>query len=144
MDIHILMQVIVLKLEKKDYKLDIHKIKNKKEKKKILKNLKIVRDSFKHNFLKYHKKPYLEKIGKKLSNKDITFINKHNDIDMTDIFKKNTIENAMSMLSDYRKKIMNISRFPSSLAGITAKEASDAARNRLNGGYKKSKKKEKK
>ena len=144
MDINNLMQKIVLKVEEEDYKLDIPRIKNKKEKEKILKNLKIIRDAFKHNFLKYHKKPYLDRNGKKLSDKDSIFINEHNDIDMKDIFKNNEIKKAMSILSNYRKKIMNLNRFLSPLAGITADEASKAARNRINGGYKKSNKKRKK
>ena len=62
---------------------------------------------------------------------------------MKDIFKNIEIKKAMSILSNYRKN-NELNRFISPLAGITADEANKAARNRINGGYKKSNKEKKK
>tara|TARA_B100000073_G_scaffold54038_2_gene39876 strand:- start:8784 stop:9242 length:459 start_codon:yes stop_codon:yes gene_type:complete len=139
MDVDKLFKEIVDNLEDKKYNIKIPKIKNKKDKNKILNNVALIRDTLKHNYLKYRKKPS----GKVLSDEETKFIVKYEEEfgDMGNVFKTGEIKKSMSMLDRYRKKIQKINKFQSPLSGITAEEATQEARKRQSkGGYKKSRK----
>ena len=143
MDVNELFKEIVDNLEVKKYNIKIPKIKNKKDKNKILNNVALIRDTLKHNYLKYRKKPS----GKVLSDGETKFIVKYEEEfgDMGNVFKTGEIKKSMSMLNRYRKKIQKINKFQSPLSGITAEEATREARKRQSkGGYKKSRKRNRK
>ena len=143
MDVNKLFKEIIDNLEVKNYNIKIPKIKNKKEKDKILNNVHLIRDTLRHNYLKYRKKPS----GKVLSDGETKFIVKYEEEfgDMGNVFKTGEIKKAMSMLNRYRKKIQKINKFQSPLSGITAEEATREARKRQSkGGYKKSRKRNRK
>ena len=143
MDVDKLFKEIVDNLEDKKYNIKIPKIKNKKDKNKILNNVALIRDTLKHNYLKYRKKPS----GKVLSDEETKFIVKYEEEfgDMGNVFKTGEIKKSMSMLDRYRKKIQKINKFQSPLSGITAEEATREARKRQSkGGYKKTRKRNRK
>ena len=143
MDVNKLFKEIIDNLEVKNYNIKIPKIKNKKEKDKILNNVHLIRDTLRHNYLKYRKKPS----GKVLSDGETKFIVKYEEEfgDMGNVFKTGEIKKSMSMLNKYRKKIQKINKFQSPLSGITAEEATREARKRQSkGGYKKSRKRNRK
>ena len=102
MDVDDLFKEIVDNLEDKKYNIKIPKIKNKKDKNKILNNVALIRDTLKHNYLKYRKKPS----GKVLSDGETKFIVKYEEEfgDMGNVFKTGEIKKAMSMLDRYQKK----------------------------------------
>ena len=143
MNVDDLFKEIVDNLEDKKHNIKIPKIKNKKDKNKILNNVALIRDTLKHNYLKYRKKPS----GKVLSDGEIKFIVKYEEEfgDMGNVFKTGEIKKSMSMLDRYRKKIQKINKFQSPLSGITAEEATREARKRQSkGGYKKTRKRNRK
>tara|TARA_B100000927_G_scaffold280230_1_gene264564 strand:+ start:88 stop:546 length:459 start_codon:yes stop_codon:yes gene_type:complete len=143
MDVDKLFKEIIKKLDDENYNIKIPKIKNKKDKNKILNNVALIRDTLKHNYLKYRKKPS----GKVLSDGETKFIDKYEEEfgDMGNVFKTGEIKKSMSMLNEYRKKIQKINKFQSPLSGITAEEATREARKRQSkGGYKKSRKRNRK
>jgi len=143
MDVNELFKEVIDNLEVKNYNIKIPKIKNKKDKNKILNNVALIRDTLKHNYLKYRKKPS----GKVLSDEETKFIVKYEEEfgDMGNVFKTGEIKKSMSMLDRYRKKIQKINKFQSPLSGITAEEATREARKRQSkGGYKKTRKRNRK
>ena len=149
MDVDELFKEIIKKLDDENYNIKIPKIKNKKEKDKILNNVALIRDTLYHNYLKYRKNPS----GKKLTKKESEFIKAYerdvlkNDPDMGDVFKSGEITKAMNILNRYRKKIKKINRFQSPLSEWDAEKATTEARLRQRqskGGYKKSKKRKRK
>ena len=143
MDVNELFKEIIDNLDNKNYKIKTTKIKNKKEKDKILNNVALIRDTLYHNYLKYRKKSS----GKVLSDGETKFIVKYEEKfgDMGNVFKTGEIKKSMSMLNRYKKKIEKINRFQSPLSGITAEEATQEARKRQSkGGYKKSRKRKRK
>ena len=145
MDVNELFKEIIDNLEDKNYNIKIPKIKNKKEKDKILNNVALIRDTLRHNYLKYRKKSS----GKVLSDGETQFIVKYEEKfgDMGNVFKTGEIKKSMSMLNRYKIKIKKINRFQSPLSGITAEEATQEARKRQRqskGGYKKSRKRKRK
>lgn len=148
MDVDELFKEIIKKLDDENYNIKIPKIKNKKEKDKILNNVHLIRDTLRHNYLKYRKKPS----EKKLTKKESEFIKAYerdvlkNNPDMGDVFRPGEITKAMNILNRYRKKIKKIKvRTLSPLSGITAEQATQEARKRQSmGGYKKSRKRKRK
>lgn len=147
MDVDELFKEIIKKLDDENYNIKIPKIKNKKEKDKILNNVALIRDTLYHNYLKYRKKPS----GNKLTKKESKFIKAYerdvlkNKPDMGNVFRTGEIKKSMSILNSYKKKLEKINRFQSPLSGITAEEATQEARKRQSmGGYKKSRKRKRK
>ena len=145
MDVNELFKEIIDNLEDKKNKIIIPKIKNKKEKDKILNKVAIIRDTLYHNYLKYRKKPSVKKLTKKES--DFLRIYEKKFGDMGDVFKSGEITKAINILNRYKIKIKKINRFQSPLSGITAEEATQEARERQRqskGGYKKARKRKRK
>ena len=149
MDVDELFKEIIKKLDDENYNIKIPKIKNKKEKDKILNNVHLIRDTLRHNYLKYRKKPS----GNKLTKKESEFIKAYerdvlkNKPDMGNVFRTGEIKKAMNILNRYRKKIKKIKvrTLRSPLSGITAEQATQEARKRQSmGGYKKSRKRKRK
>ena len=142
MDVDELFKEIIDNLDNENYNIKIPKIKNKKEKDKILNNVALIRDTLKHNYLKYRKKPS----GKKLTKKETDFLRIYEKKfgDMGDAFKLGEIKKAMEILNSYKKKIKKI-KIPSPLSGITEKQATqEAIKRQKKGGYKKSRKRKRK
>ena len=90
MDVNKLFKEIIDNLKDENYNIKIPKIKNKKEKDKILNNVHLIRDTLRHNYLKYRKKPS----GKVLSDGETKFIVKYEEEfgDMGNVFNTGEIK----------------------------------------------------